>query len=48
MHVKWDYLNFSSFDLQVKATEILKYILSFSGKKHDQRRGTNYQILGKY
>ena len=31
MYIKLDYFYFSAFDLEVKATEILKYILPFSG-----------------
>ena len=27
MYIKLDYFNFSSFDLEVKVTQILKYIL---------------------
>ena len=46
--MKIDYFYFSAFDLEVKATEILKYILHFSGKKHGQGREINNQVLGKY
>ena len=42
-----DYFSFFSFGIEVKATEILKYILSFTWKKYGQWWGTNYQVLGK-
>ena len=44
MNIKLDYYIFSAFDLQVEATEILKYILTFSREKHGQKRETNYQV----
>ena len=44
MHIKLDYFYFSTFDLDVKTTKILKYILPFHGEKHDQGRWTNHQI----
>ena len=47
LNVKLDYFYRSAFDLEVKATEILKYILLFSVEKNGQVRGTNYQVLGK-
>ena len=48
MYIKLDYFYFTAFDLQVKAPEILKYILSLSEEKHGQGLGTNYQVLWKY
>ena len=33
MYIKLDYFYFSSFDPEVKAAEILKYILPFSDTK---------------
>ena len=43
-----DYSYFLAFDLEMKAPEILQYILLFSGKKPGQGRWRNYQDLGKY
>ena len=34
--MKLDYFYFSAFELEVKATEIFKYILLFSEERHDQ------------
>ena len=34
MYMKWGYSYFLVFDLEVKVTEIIKYILSFSMEKH--------------
>ncbi len=37
MYIKLDtYFYFSAFDFEVKATEILKYILPFHREKHGQ------------
>ena len=37
MHIKLEtYFHFSAFDFEMKMTEILKYILPFSGEKHGQ------------
>ena len=37
MYLKLDtYFNFSAFDLEVKAFEVLKYILTICGEKHGQ------------
>ena len=44
MHIKLDYICFSDFDFKVKVTEILEYILLFSGSG----QGLNYQVFGKY
>ena len=41
------YLNFSVFDFEEKATEILKYILPFSVEKHSQGWVKNYNIIIK-
>ena len=48
MYIKLDYFYSLAFDLEIKVTEILKYILPFSGEEHGQGWGTNYQVLGKY
>ena len=48
MYIKLDYSNFSAFDLDVKAIEILKYIIHFSGEKRGKGWGTKYQALRKY
>ena len=48
MYIKLNYSYFTAFDVQVKVTEILKYILPFSRDKNDQGWGTNYQIFKKH
>ena len=48
MHLKLDYFYFLAFELEVKVTEILKYILLLSRGERCQERGTDYQVLGKY
>ena len=40
-----DYFCFSAFELGIKSTEILKYILPFFGRKNGQERGTSYLVL---
>ena len=47
MYIKLKYLNFSILYIKVKTTEILKYILPFSGEKYSQGRRRNYQAFGK-
>ena len=48
MYIKLDNLYFSAFDFEVKATEILKYILFFCGEKHGQGQMVNYQVEEKF
>ena len=48
MYLELDKFSCSTFDLYVKATEILKYILPFLGKKNFRGQGTNYQVSGKF
>ena len=38
MYIKLNYFYFSAFDLKLKVTEILKYILLFSKKKLSFRK----------
>ena len=45
MFIELDYFYISSFDLEVKVTEILKYILFFSEEKHSHGKGINYQVI---
>ena len=45
MHIRLDYFYFSAFNLEVKETEILKYILLFSGKKHGDKLPNIRKIL---
>ncbi len=50
MYIKLDYFYFSAFDLELKLTDILNYILPFSEGNTDMSKGhiTNYQVLGRY
>ena len=41
MYIKLDYFNFAAFDLEVKATEIFKYILSFFGEETSSASSDN-------
>ena len=41
MYIKLYYFYFSPFDLEVKVTEILKYILLFSEEKYGHGQETN-------
>ena len=44
MYIKLDYFNFSAFDLEVKATEILEYILLFIKREKQSGARENYQF----
>ena len=48
MYIKLDYFYFPAFSLEVKATEISKYILPSFEEKYGQGWGVNHQILSKY
>ena len=47
MYILLDYFYFPAFDLEVKVTEILTYIVLLPGENDDNGWETNYQVLEK-